>query len=284
MRIEPMTYRPARPALVCNNQSGSYDEERAEQIAALCSDAGSPIVAHFCLPDDALPTRSRLEADGIDTAIVWTGDGTINAAVAALAGWGGTLLVLPGGTLNLLSKRLHGDRPLEEILADALAGRCRREYPPTVECPAGRAMVNMIAGPTTIWAEVREQVRQRDIAGAAALVPEAFEQSMGGEAVHLEGDDRTFQAISMTPSADGIMIDGLLADTPTLLLRHAIAWIGGDFRDGPSEELATRPSATIVSAEPLGLLMDGESTEGSARVTVSIAPAPVAFIVTRATA
>ena len=142
-------------------------------------------------------------------------------------------------------------------------------------------MVNMIAGPTTIWAEVREQMRQRDIAGAAALVPEAFEQSIGGEAVHLESDVRDYQAISMTPSADGIMIDGLLADSPTLLLRHAIAWIGGDFRDGPSEELATRPSATIVSAEPLGLLMDGESAEGSTRVTFTLDPAPVAFVVTR---
>jgi len=281
MRIEPMTYRPTRPALICNNQSGSYDEARVEQIAALCRDAGSPLAANFCLPDDALPTRAWLESKGIDTVIIWTGDGTINAAVAALAGWDGALLVLPGGTLNLLSKRLHDDRPLEDILADALAGRGRRECPPTVHCPAGRAMVNMIAGPTTIWAEVREQMRQRDIAGAAALVPEAFEQSMGGEAVHLAGDDRAFQAISMTPSAEGIVIDGLLADSPTLLLRHAIAWIGGDFRDGPSEELATRPSATVVSAESLGLLMDGESAEGGARVTFTIDPAPVAFIVTR---
>jgi len=275
-----MTRLIDRPALLCNNQSGSYDLARQEWIAAQFAEAGMPLVANYCLPDESIPSAARLAADGIDTLIVWGGDGTINAAVAALAGWDGQLLVLPGGTLNLLVKQLHGERDLDAIVGDAVAGRIRRTFPPSVGCPAGRAMVNMLAGPTTVWAAVREHVRQRDLAEAAALVPEALEESIAGDPVRVAGDDRAFQAISMTPSDEGIVVDGLHADGATLLIRHAIAWVGGDFRDGPRERLTVRPQVTIVSDRPLGLLMDGEQADGDRRVTFTLEPAPVAFLLT----
>ncbi|MBY4635696.1 sphingosine kinase [Sphingopyxis sp. XHP0097] len=275
-----MTPPARRPALVCNSQSGSFDSARRDWIAEQFAAAGTPLVADYCLPDQKLPDPARLVADGVDLAVVWGGDGTINASVAALAGWDGTLLALPGGTLNLLVKQLHGERELEAILADVLSGRAHRDVPPTVACAAGRAMVNMLAGPTTVWAEVREHVRQRELASAAALVPEALEESLAGDPVRLAGDAREFQAISMTPSRDGIVVDGLYADSPTLLLRHAIAWVGGDFRDGPRERLTARPTVTISSDAPLGLLMDGEHADGAASVTFRIEPAPMAMLLT----
>ena len=275
-----MTRLIDRPALLCNNQSGSYDLAREEWIAAQFAGAGMPLVANYCLPDQNIPSPDRLAADAIDTLVVWGGDGTINAAVDALAGWHGHLLAVPGGTLNLLVKQLHGEQDLHAIVGDAVAGRIRRAFPPSVTCSAGRAMVNMLAGPTTVWATVREHVRQRDIAEAAALVPEAFEESIAGDPVRVDGDDRQFQAISMTPSDEGIVVDGLHADGATLLIRHAIAWVGGDFRDGPRERLTVRPQVTIVSKSPLGLLMDGEQADGDTRVTFALEPAPVAFLLT----
>ena len=115
-----MTSPFSRPALVCNTQSGSHDEAVREQIVELCRDHGVPLVATFALPDDDIPDVAELTRQGIDLLLVWTGDGTINAAAIKAAGWDGAILVLPGGTLNLLSKALHGDRPVTEILADAL--------------------------------------------------------------------------------------------------------------------------------------------------------------------
>lgn len=271
-----------RPALVCNSQSGSYDAARQQWIVERFAAADNPLVANYCLPDADIPTPERLAADGVDTLVIWAGDGTINAAVAALAGWDGSLLALPGGTLNLLVKQLHGERDLEAILEDCLAGRARRAFPPSVACDAGRAMVNMLAGPTTIWAEVREHVRQREIATAAALVPEAFEESVAGDPVRMADDAREFQAISMTPLDAGVVVDGLYADSAPLLLRHAIAWVGGDFRDGPRERLTIRPAVTIASDSPIGLLIDGEQAEGGARMRFVVEPAPVAFLLTAA--
>ena len=279
--MKGMTPPARRPALVCNSQSGSFDPARRDWIAEEFAAAGLPLAAGYCLPDQELPDPARLATDDIDLAVVWGGDGTVNASVAALAGWDGALLVLPGGTLNLLAKQLHGDRDLEAILADVLAGRAQRDVPPSVVCAAGRAMVNMLAGPTTVWADVREHVRQRELASAAARVPEALEESLAGEPVRLAGDARDFQAISMTPSRDGIVVDGLYADSPALLLRHAIAWVGGDFRDGPRERLTVRPTVTLNSDAPLGLLMDGEHADGAKSVTFTIEPAPVAMLLTQ---
>ena len=130
-----MTNPFTRPALICNTQSGSHDEAVRDQIAELCRTHGAPLVATFALPEDEIPDATELQLQRIDLLIVWTGDGTINAAAIKAAGWDGAILVLPGGTLNLLSKALHGDRPVTEILADALQvpvaqiGRIRGQAP-----------------------------------------------------------------------------------------------------------------------------------------------------------
>lgn len=118
-----MTRAFHRPALICNSQSGSYDEAVHRQLVDACRAAGVPLAATVALPDDDLPDAEALRAQDIDLLAVWTGDGTINAAATRCAGWSGAVLPLPGGTLNLLSKQLHGDRPAADILTDALAGR-----------------------------------------------------------------------------------------------------------------------------------------------------------------
>ena len=99
-----MTGLFTRPALVCNSQSGSHDPAIHDAIVEACQAAGAPLVRTFALPDDDIPDAAALRAQGIDLLLVWTGDGTINAAASGAAGWDGAVLPLPGGTLNLLSK------------------------------------------------------------------------------------------------------------------------------------------------------------------------------------
>ncbi len=113
-----MTQQFSRPALICNIQSGSHDEAVREQIGEICRARGTPLVATFALPDGDIPDMAELQRQDIDLLLVWTGDGTINAAARQCAGWDGAILALPGGTLNLLSKALHG-----------LTGRCPTSWP-----------------------------------------------------------------------------------------------------------------------------------------------------------
>src|SRR3546814_18204620 len=129
----------SRPTLSFNSQSGCPDEYIMDKIAEICRASGAPLAATFALLDDDIPGAAELERRGIDLLLVWTGDGTINAAATKAAGWDGAVLPLPGGTLNLLSKQLHGDRPAPEILSDALQGRGRRQAVPMIRSEGGNA-------------------------------------------------------------------------------------------------------------------------------------------------
>ncbi len=71
------------------------------------------------------PGQGLVEAalrDGVDLVLASGGDGTIAACVAALAGSGIPLGVLPAGTGNLLARNLGLPLSLEEALAVAMTG------------------------------------------------------------------------------------------------------------------------------------------------------------------
>ena len=65
--------------LVANPSSGSNSPESLAALQQALADAGcSPARTVLC-PDDTLPTRADLEAGGVATLAIYTGDGTINA-------------------------------------------------------------------------------------------------------------------------------------------------------------------------------------------------------------
>lgn len=275
-----MTERFFQPALLYNLRSGSSDDAVVGQLIQLCADHGAPIVATFALPDGDIPTPAVLAAAGADLLIVLSGDGTVNAAAATLEGWDGALLPLPGGTLNLFHKRLHGDRAPEDILQDALAGRVRRVDPPTIRCDAGRAYIGVIAGPTTAWAEVREQFRSLSLSGLAETIPGAIDATLYGDGVRVRGSEESFQAINLTPEDDRILAEGLITDSAGSILRHGIAWLAGDFREGPSVDLSERRAVVIDGEGKIGLLLDGEPAELPSGATYRLEPSPLAFLAT----
>jgi len=275
-----MTSNFTRPALVCNLRSGSSDEALVGRLTEICDAAGAPLVRAFILPDDDLPTVAMLVNDGIDVLMVLSGDGTLNAAAAKLETWEGAILPLPGGTLNLFHKTLHGDAEPEDILHAALAGKARAAHPPTILSDAGRAYIGVIAGPTTAWAEVREQFRSLSLSGLAETIPSAIDATLHGDGVRIRGSDQSFQAINLTPKPDRILAEGLITDSAGSILRHGIAWLGGDFREGPSVDLSERRSVIIESTGAVGLLLDGEPADLPSGATYRLEASPLAFLTT----
>lgn len=275
-----MTASFSRPALVCNLRSGSSDEALVGRLTEACEAAGAPLARAFILPDDDLPTAAMLADDGIGLLLVLSGDGTLNAAAARLETWDGALLPLPGGTLNLFHKTLHGDAGPEDILHAALAGKARAVHPPTILCDAGRAYIGVIAGPTTAWAEVREQFRSLSLSGLAETIPGAIDATLHGDGVRIRGSDQSFQAINLTPKPDRILAEGLITDSAGSILRHGIAWLGGDFREGPSVDLSERRSVVIESTGAVGLLLDGEPADLPSGATYRLESSPLAFLAT----
>lgn len=275
-----MTDHFSRPALICNLRSGSSDETLVGRLTEICLAAGTPLVRTVTLPGDDLPTAAELDDADIDLLMVLSGDGTLNAAAGKLETWNGAMLPLPGGTLNLFHKTLHGDRSPEDILHDALAGSARSVHPPTILCDAGRAYIGVIAGPTTAWAEVREQFRTLSLSGLAETIPDAIDATLHGDGVRIRGAGQSFQAINLTPKADRILAEGLITDSAGSILHHGIAWLGGDFREGPSVDLSERRVVVIEGSGTIGLLLDGEPAELPSGATYRLEPSPLAFLAT----
>lgn len=275
-----MTSHFSRPALVCNSQSGSHDEAVLGEIMEICRTSGAPLAATFALPDDEIPDSAELERRGIDLLLVWTGDGTINAAATRAAGWNGAVLPLPGGTLNLLSKELHGDRPVPEILSDALRGKGRRRPVPVIRSDGGDAFITIVAGPATRWAEVRETMRQDGLIEASRSAPDALDEMMNAPGVAVSGHGQAYPAIILTPTAHGIRADGILTEGTADVLRHGLAWLGGDFRDGPSENIVTEETVLLESDAPISLEYDGELGETASPARFGLGTSAVDFIAT----
>ena len=275
-----MTKAFTRPALVCNTRSGSHDETMRAAIEEACRAAGAPLAATFALPDASLPDAQMLRAQDIDLLLVWTGDGTINAAAAQVEGWRGAILPLPGGTLNLLSKQLHGDRPAPDILTDALGGKGRRRPIPIIRSATKQAFITVVAGPATRWATVRETMRQDGVIEASRAAPEALDTMLNAPGVGVVGHTKTYPAVILTPTEKGIAADGILAEGTTDVLRHGLAWLGGDFRDGPSEEIATSETILLESDAVISLEHDGELSEISSPARFALGMSAGDFLTT----
>lgn len=116
------------------------------------------------LHDSAAQLR-QIENEAPDLVIVWGGDGTHRSALEVLGRHSSKLLLLPGGTMNLLPKWLHGNQPWETVLWSVLAAPTPRIL------PAGKVgeslfFCALLAGIPARFAEAREDVRRGDFGQA----------------------------------------------------------------------------------------------------------------------
>lgn len=277
--------RPERACLIVNAASGSNTPEACDALRTGLAAHGIAIERKIAVPDDALPTPSELDAAGIGVMAIYTGDGTLRSALTGLEGWRGAVLVLPGGTTNLLSKALHGDRPLEEILAEVpRMTRCRRNC---LRSEAGTAVIEIVAGPGAKWSDVREGLREGDVAAVAATTMEAAQASAGGSTVVLSkpalGKPEGYSGIRLTPLRDGIEVEGYGAETIADYLAQGMALLRRDFRTGPHDDLGlhARIHCASIDGSPIELMLDGERECGGPELTISLAELDVDLLTTR---
>lgn len=253
--------------LVVNSASGSNSDASVSQLRSQIEDAGLAIARTVNFPDDDLPTAAALDGAGIDLVVVFTGDGTINALVTGLYGWGGAILVLPGGTMNLLSRRLHGPSDSGEIIACVARGGARRVRPKVARCTAGDALAGLLAGPGTCWSDVREAMRAADVVGMVQGAAEAFSHTLDGPLVRLidpqlaDGDD--YPLLEVTPTELGLAARGFHARTAGDMVSQSIALMRRQFREGPNDRLGLFEQMTAESLEDgkIAILVDGEPCE-----------------------
>lgn len=266
--------------LICNQASGSFDAAVEQQLIEALTEEGVAVRQHIALPDGDLPREADLRHWGADLLIIWTGDGTANTATALVGNWDGAILVLPGGTQNLLSKSLHGDRPALDILRSALSPSAKRGPIPMLRHEQRIALITVLVGPATKWAEVRETLRQSGLVSASKEAPEALEAMRSDQGVRVSGEEKVYPALILTPLPDGIDVQGVLADGLWEIAQHGLAWLSGDFRDGPSDFLAHQPALVVEGQNPISAEFDGELEEIPSPAHFRLSRSAVDFLIT----
>jgi hypothetical protein len=274
--------------LVVNGASGGNDCEALAEVKRRCTGAGFTLERTVFFPDEPLPTGESLDRAGIALVAVFAGDGTVNALVDSLPGWGGAVLVLPGGTMNLLYHRLHGERPWAEVVALAAAGEARRSRPGVIRCDAGTALADLLAGPGTSWHQVREAMREADLVGVAANAAQALGATLAApgvtcrEPAGARGD--AYPLIMLTPTGGGIGISGFRAATAGEYLEGSLAVLQRRFREGPHDDLGLADQVTLAGSngEALSILVDGEPGECPAEADFRLVPCGVHLLATEA--
>jgi diacylglycerol kinase family enzyme len=277
----------SRPIWLVNNaSSGNNDDAALAALETACGEHGFRVAHRTVFPAQDLPTAAILDAAGIDRLAVFAGDGTVNTAIAALAAWRGAVLVLPGGTMNLLYHRLHGDRTLEETVAAVACGEAAPRRPSVIRSSCGDAFAGVLAGPGASWGRVREAIREANVAEVAAGAIEAVEQTLTGEMIacvnpplgRLEG----YPLLCLTPRERGIEVEAYYAETAGDYLEHAWALLRRNFREGPHDVLGQAATVQLASTEgnPFGLLIDGEPAEAAPQAEFTLAASEVDLLAT----
>jgi hypothetical protein len=250
--------------LAVNDASGSNNEDALGALDRALGEAACTIARRIGFHEEGPPDVAELRRDGVDILAVFAGDGTVNALVTGLYGWEGTVLVLPGGTMNLLARRLHGEAEAAEIVRRVAGGRARRGRPTVARSRHGDALAGVIAGPGAAWAEVREALRETDVVATIRGAAEAIGESAGGPKVVCTepncGRAEGYSAIQITPCADGLAVEGYYAETIADYARQGAALLRRNFREGPHDDLGNHHDVRLAcpEGEAMGLLIDGE--------------------------
>lgn len=244
---------------ITNTASGSATAGKAAALEAVFAELGLALAGRTAFPDDDLPDTARLDAAGADTVVLFAGDGTINAAACALADWKGAILILPGGTMNLLARSLHGDLDPAAILRAAVDHGTLLALP-LVEAGQHRALVGLILGPATSWVHARELVRSREIRGLGRALSTAWRRTFS-RGIRLEGVPglrEHVQAVFVRPRPDHLDIAAVNARDWRAIAALGWEWLTGDWV--AAEEVTEIRVARfgIAGRKPVLALFDGE--------------------------
>ncbi len=264
--------------LIYNPRSKSWTEPLMAEIEQRFAEAGRPVGRRFVVGEDDLPDGAAAREAGVAMIAVLSGDGTVNSVARSLSGWEGTLLVLPGGTMNLLAGALHDEASAVEIVAAALEGSGAVAPVPVIKVGAETAFAGIIVGPSSAWADVREDMRNLDLRAIGPDAVQALEATFNAPRVGIEGADEAFPAIYLEPRAHGLSALGVQAENGRDLLAHGWAWLRGDFRNGPTQTIDAGDHVTLSSdADSFDMLVDGERAEASNPATFTAAMSDVRF-------
>jgi diacylglycerol kinase family enzyme len=225
----------------------------------------------------------QLAAEDPDLFIVWGGDGTLKAALEIVGKVTPNLLLLPGGTMNLLPRAIHGEKTWDAILAEAVAAPKRRML------PAGKVndalfFCAMMAGAPAYFAEARESLRRGELVKATTEARAAIDvlntlqlHARYGVGKGSDGGSLPTTSIvgavvgSLTKAGNGMEVAALADPTTGGALNVVWTSFFSDWRTAPGVLAIPATWLEIASedGENIHLIADGESITAGRKVRVT---------------
>ncbi|MFC3581208.1 diacylglycerol/lipid kinase family protein [Sphingomonas hylomeconis] len=255
---------------ITNPASGSTSQAKCDAIQAVFAERGLTLAGRTAFPADDLPEPAALDAAGVDTAILFAGDGTVNAAVSRLAAWRGKILILPGGTMNLLAKALHGDADASAIVHAAHRGG-ETVALPVVAAGPHRGLVGVILGPAASWVRARELVRAGRLRGLLRAMRHAWAKTFT-RGIRLEDVPalrHRQQAIFVMPDNGNLDLRGIDARAWRSIVALGWDWLTGDWIASPAVTQVHVAALRVAGRKPTLALFDGEPVMLAPGVTIT---------------
>jgi diacylglycerol kinase family enzyme len=269
---------------ITNTASGTATAAKAAAIEAVFAEHDLQLVGRTAFPDDALPDVDRLDAEGVDTVVLFAGDGTINAAACKLADWTGAILILPGGTMNLLAKALHDEMDPATIIR-AAHDETTRVALPFVEAGPHRAFVGLILGPAASWARAREAARKGRIGRMLGAIRAAWARTFRRRGIRLMGVPRLlerYQAVFVFPDAEhGLDVAAIDARDWRSIAELGWGWLSGDWVAARAVTKTRAPELRVKGTRLVLALFDGEPVTLDPSVRIRGGISEKGFIATR---
>jgi len=156
-RAAPIPAHGAKALVLINEQAGSVGKGDRDKLIEALMTAG---VEDYALVDATRMSRRAFKhANDFDIIVVLGGDGTARTAAELAPRDGPPLVLLPGGTLNILPRALYGELNWPEALSAALS------HGEVTRLTAGRVngeafYVAALFGAPTLLARAREAMRE----------------------------------------------------------------------------------------------------------------------------
>jgi diacylglycerol kinase family enzyme len=267
---------------ITNPDSGTTSRAKCEALEAVFAERGLTLAGRTEFPRHKLPTGRALDEKRVDTVVLFAGDGTINAALCALARWKGDFLILPGGTMNLLAKALHDETDPHKIVH--AAHKCRKRVAlPFVEAGKHRAFVGLILGPAAAWARAREAARKGRIGRMLGAVGTAWRRTFRGKGIRVDapglGDD--YQAVFVFPRLGALDVTAVDARDWGSIVELGWEWLTGDWIAAHAVSEAKVKRIRVLGDKPVLALFDGEPVTLAPTQAIKAGRSLEGFIATR---
>ncbi|ANP45842.1 hypothetical protein ATE48_07840 [Candidatus Viadribacter manganicus] len=257
--------------MIVNEAAGSVGPGGREKLCVELETLGAR-ATKWVADLDQLREGDAVEADLI---IVLGGDGTASKAASLFCG-GPPLVLLPGGTRNLLSHALYGLHPWPEVLRAALE-RGRAVRLTGGEANGRKFFVAAMFGAPTLLAGAREAARsgQLDLMvwGLKQVLTRMFARRIavrpfGGVATRAEAAGVLCPAYRGEVEGESLEWVRLNAVHPLDLLRVGIRSVFGGWRDDAAIERSWSRSGEIRAVGAVPAVLDGEPTTFKSHVRV----------------